>query len=142
MPVGAAFCGTCGTALIATPLPVANAKPWAGFARWLGEYLTTSRMTGGALAERMDVSHATISRWKSGRQQPEPRLMPRLAQVTGVSELELLRLAGHTSQPADESALPPAKARIIELLRPEDVEITPEWLGILESLVEQMRKRP
>lgn len=117
------------------------AEPWAGFGRWLSEYLVASRMTGGELAERIGVSHATISRWKNGVQQPEPRLMRRLAQVTGVSELELLRLAGYTREQADDTRLPPEKERVIELLRAEDVEITPEWARVLESLAEQMRKR-
>jgi transcriptional regulator with XRE-family HTH domain len=46
-----------------------------------------------ALAEKMGVSPAAVSRWESGKRRPDKKFVPTLAKMTGVPALELMGVA-------------------------------------------------
>lgn len=113
-----------------------------GFSAWVEGHLARRGLNASEFALAVGVSPSTVSRWRSGWQ-PDARHIPRIARVSGANEIELFRLAGYTTgERVGEEELSPAKRRVIELFRSDDVEITPEWLRVLESLAEEMRRRP
>ena len=60
-------------------------------------------MTQKELAEKLDISDKTISRWESGVQLPEASLLPAIAESLGVS---IDALYGIENQPSDASEKP------------------------------------
>lgn len=50
-------------------------------------------LSRSALADMMGVSRAAVSRWEAGKRRPDKQYVPRLAELTGVSPLELMGMA-------------------------------------------------
>ncbi|MET8763454.1 helix-turn-helix transcriptional regulator [Lentzea sp. NPDC004782] len=55
----------------------------------LGEALLMAGYTQEGLAEKLGVDRATVQRWHSGKNRPQPYLWPKLAKVLGVSPQQL-----------------------------------------------------
>ncbi|MFF2630677.1 helix-turn-helix transcriptional regulator [Kitasatospora griseola] len=53
------------------------------FGVWLGRQLRRVGMTQAQFAEELDLTRAAVSAWVTGRAQPKPTLMPRIAQLLG-----------------------------------------------------------
>ncbi len=64
-------------------------------------------MTQKQLAEILHVSDKAVSRWERGESSPELALIPKLADLYGVTCDELLR--GEQAEPEQEPALPPSE---------------------------------
>jgi transcriptional regulator with XRE-family HTH domain len=47
-------------------------------------------LSRGDLAKQLDVSSVTIFRWEKGQRRPDKRYIPTIAEMTGVSPLELM----------------------------------------------------
>lgn len=47
-------------------------------------------LSRGDLAKQMNVSSVTIFRWEKGQRRPDRRYVPTIAEMTGVSALELM----------------------------------------------------
>ncbi len=78
---------------------------------WLKKVLKERQILAFYLAKVLGVSHATVSRWLSGKDIPTPRHCERLAKLTGEHVLSILILAGHlTKTPALTMAYPPFRA--------------------------------
>ncbi len=56
-------------------------------------YRTAQGMTQVALAERLDVSKGTISRWESGTRTPRRPELRKIAELTGIAPTEMLGLS-------------------------------------------------
>lgn len=52
----------------------------------------TPPLSRSALADQIGVSRAAVSRWEAGKRRPDKRLIPLIAELTGVSPLELAGL--------------------------------------------------
>ena len=59
----------------------------------LKTYRTAQGMTQVALAERLDVSKGTVSRWESGARTPRRRELTKIADLTGIAPAKMLGLA-------------------------------------------------
>ncbi|WP_033355258.1 helix-turn-helix transcriptional regulator [Kitasatospora aureofaciens] len=53
------------------------------FGAWLGRQLRRSGMTQAEFAEHLNLTRAAVSAWVTGRAQPRPELMPRIAELLG-----------------------------------------------------------
>lgn len=58
-------------------------------------------LTQKELAEKLDISDKTVSRWESGGQLPEASLIPGLAKILGVSIDKLYGIEATASEPAE-----------------------------------------
>ena len=84
--------------------------------RWLQKMLTEHRLYASELARRLDISHATVSRWIHGQDIPKPLLCEKLAKLTREPLLRILALAGHTSHTSEDSlSFPPFREYIAEM---------------------------
>jgi transcriptional regulator with XRE-family HTH domain len=45
-----------------------------------------------AFARQMGITKATVSRWEAGKRRPDRKYVPMLAEITGVTPLELTGL--------------------------------------------------
>jgi transcriptional regulator with XRE-family HTH domain len=67
----------------------------SAFARWLNDQMEKLGLTQEALGNKVDVSHVTVSKWQRGKHLPDPKVLRKLAAVTGVEDIWLFRLVGY-----------------------------------------------
>ena len=65
---------------------------------WLRKMLKERHILAFYLAKQLGISHATVSRWLSGKDVPKPRHCEKLAILTGEHVLKILVLAGHLTK--------------------------------------------
>ncbi len=86
-----------------------TASAWVG-AAVLNQILSRAEIDNTAFGKMLGVSHATISRYRSGDRAPDPDTLAAIARTLGVSADELLGLK--PLPPIDRVAL---RRRVIEL---------------------------
>jgi transcriptional regulator with XRE-family HTH domain len=78
------------------PLPLAT---------YLQDLIQRRGITASKLAAEISISHATVSRWLSGRDIPSPRSCQKLAAYAGAPSERILALAGHLAAPSLKASL-------------------------------------
>jgi transcriptional regulator with XRE-family HTH domain len=96
----------------------------------LHEELRTRRtelgMSQAELADRLEISQQTISRWEAGSAAPGPRRIAELAAVLGLNLSALFRSAGYLL----------ASDFVVDRLRPTDAELEQMTITELVSFVD------
>ncbi len=107
---------------------------------YLPSLIERRKVAPSRLAREVGVSHATVSRWLSGKDVPSPKSCERLAQYGGVSVEWLLTLANHL--PTLETAGAREWPEFREYARvkyPE--ELDEDLISMIEDLIERRRKK-
>ena len=63
------------------------------FGRWLAEQRKTRFWSQSVLAEKLDVSQNSVSRWETGEAFPSPSHLQKIAELFGVTLDDILRIA-------------------------------------------------
>ena len=74
------------------------------FGRWLAEQRKTRFWSQSVLAEKLDVSQNTVSRWETGEAFPSPSHLQKIAELFGVTLDDILRIARQESLTEAEPA--------------------------------------
>ena len=118
----------------------------------LGERIKKARkgkMTQAELAEQIGVHEITLRRWELGERSPDADVIPKIAEVLGVSVTYLMGVEGALPEAQDVA---PTKAKVIERTsrtapgrliydqdgRHLDLPDTPENRELFAMLVEKM----
>ena len=92
------------------------------------------------LAADLGVSHATVSRWLSGKDTPNTRSCRRLAEYSGVPLEKVLSLTGHLPRIAEQR--PPYWPEFREYARQKyPNELDEDLITMIEDLIERKRGR-
>ena len=67
------------------------------FGRWLAEQRKTRFWSQSVLAEKLDVSQNSVSRWETGEAFPSPSHLQKIAELFGVTLDDILRIARQES---------------------------------------------
>ena len=74
------------------------------FGRWLAEQRKTRFWSQSVLAEKLDVSQNSVSRWETGEAFPSPSHLQKIAELFGVTLDDILRIARQESLTEAEPA--------------------------------------
>lgn len=134
---------------------MAKGRKLTPLGEWIEHYLEQHTMSLRALADRMDYSHAQLSRVKYGSVKPSPRLIRSLSYATGAPENELLIIA--FGQPRVDTARLGARriinlssgtqealrgiAAIIAQLTPDDQLLAIDWFRALAKMSQSDRTK-
>ncbi len=107
---------------------------------YLRSLLRKREITPSRLAREVGVSHATVSRWLSGKDIPSPKSCERLAQYGGVRVEWLLSLASYL--PALETAGADQWPEFREYARVKYAqELDEDLITMIEDLIERRRRK-
>jgi transcriptional regulator with XRE-family HTH domain len=118
-------------------------KNWKqdGFPLWLQQRMAERGWNALRVSQEIHVVPSLISRWMSGAQQPSPESLRSIARAMQLSELEVLRAAGHLSP--DVTNAETDDPRRAELHRKLDVLVlTHERYLTLNALLNMMAETP
>lgn len=59
---------------------------------FLKRHLIANGLSGSALARKLKVTPAAVTRWLSGQSTPKPKYVPKLARMLGIDPMELTRI--------------------------------------------------
>lgn len=110
-----------------------DVAPWIEFGNWLAAAMRKKQISRGELADKVGVDATTISRWITGKNQPQTIHCHPLAEALGEDPGEVLTRAGH-GRPAEN--VKPVK----QLIDPLAVEID-RMLGPTSPLSDSERDR-
>ena len=107
---------------------------------FLKEVMRRRKRLPSQLAADLGFSHATISRWLSGKDVPNTRSCRRLADYTGVPAENILSIAGHLPRVA-ETAVPewPEFREYARKKYPN--ELDEDLVTMIEDLIERRRQK-
>lgn len=106
----------------------------------LKEIMRRRRCLPSQLAADLGVSHATISRWLSGKNIPNTKSCRRLAEYGGLSLEKILSAAGHL--PSVIKSLPAEWPEFREYAnRKYSTELDDDLITMIEDLIERRRQR-
>ena len=74
------------------------------FGRWLAEQRKARFWSQSVLAEKLDVSQNSVSRWETGEAFPSPSHLQKIAELFGVTLDDILRIARQESLTKPEPA--------------------------------------
>ena len=97
-------------------------------------------ITPSRLAKEMGVSHATVSRWLSGKDVPSPKSCERLAEYAGVRVEWLLSMAHYLPVLQTAGAKEWPEFREYARLKYPD-ELDDDLITMIEDLIERRRKK-
>ena len=107
---------------------------------FLREVMKRKKRLPSQLAADIGVSHATVSRWLTGKDIPCTRSCRRLAEYTGVSLEKILSIAGHL--PGIAEAGPPEWPEFHEYARRKyPNELDEDLITMIEDLIERRRSK-
>jgi len=103
-------CGTKPRRLIRFPMPprIGPRKP---VRLYLAEWRDKRGLTQQALADRLETSDVTVSRWETGRRKPDDDVKASIAWVLGIEITDLYR---HPDQPSADALLRGAPPETID----------------------------
>lgn len=93
---------------------------------FLAEWRESRNLTQQQLADRLDTSDVTVSRWETGKRRPDDDAKSAIAWVLGIEVVDLYRHPDHPSADA--------------LLRGQPVEIQDQGFRVIEALVANRRR--
>jgi len=106
-------------------------------AAFLQEVMRRRGQLPSQLASKIGVSHATVSRWLSGKDIPNIQSCRRLSEYSGVPLAQVLSIAHHiTSTP--ESSLPEFREYAYQKY---PIELDEDEVTMIETLIERRRLR-
>lgn len=105
------------------------------FGAKLKELMDASGLSGAELGRRLDgADKSLVSKWKNGRDRPEPATVVKIADVFGVDRLAMLQLAEWL--PGEPEPIDARRASIMLVVRDE---VPDEELTFVERLLETVR---
>ena len=105
---------------------------------FLKEVMRRRKRLPSQLAADLGISHATVSRWLSGEDVPNPRSCRRLAEYSGVPVEHILSIVGHLPQVAEKR--PPEWPEFREYARRKyPAELDEDLITMIEDLIERRR---
>ena len=108
------------------------------FISFLNEVLRLRRLRPGQLASELGISHATVSRWLSGKDTPNTRSCDKLAQYSGVPLEKILSIVGHLPKISEKSQVEWPEFR--EYARQKyPNELDEDLITMIEDLIERRR---
>jgi transcriptional regulator with XRE-family HTH domain len=93
---------------------------------FLAEWRESRQLTQQQLADRLETSDVTISRWETGKRRPDDDAKSAIAWVLGIEVVDLYR---HPDQPSADA-----------LLRGQPIDIQDQGLRVIEALVAGRRR--
>ena len=107
---------------------------------FLEEVMRRRKRLPSQMAAEFGVSHATVSRWLSGKDIPNTRSCRRLAEYTGVSLEKVLSIAGHL--PVVAEMRPTEWPEFHEYARKKyPNELDEDLITMIEDLIERRRQK-
>ena len=108
--------------------------------RFLKELMRRRKCLPSGLASALGVSHATVSRWLSGKDVPDHRSCQRLAAYSSVPLEKILSIAGHIPTiPERKPADLPEFRDYARQMYPD--ELDEDEITMVEELIERRRQR-
>ena len=107
---------------------------------FLKELMRRRRLLPSQLARDMGISHATVSRWLSGKDAPSMKSCRKLAEYSGVAIGNVLSAAGHIPKTVekDPADLPELREYVSQKY---PKELDEDIIVMIESLIERRRAR-
>ncbi len=110
------------------------------FVAFLKEVLRRRKCKPNQMAAELGISHATVSRWLSGKDVPNTRSCQRLADFSGVSLQKVLAISGHIPGVAERPAAEWPEFR--EYARHKyPAELDEDLITMIEDLIERRRAK-
>ena len=110
------------------------------FVSFLKEVLRRRKCKPNQLAADLGISHATVSRWLSGRDIPNTRSCQRLADFSGVPLQKVMAIAGHMPGVAEKPAAEwPEFREYAKNKYPS--ELDEDLITMIEDLIERRRAK-
>lgn len=107
---------------------------------FLNELVRRKKRLPSQMASDLGISHATVSRWLSGKDIPSTRSCRRLAEYSGLSLMEVLTVAGHMPELArQESDSWPEFREYAQ--KKYSAELDDDIITMIEDLIERKRSR-
>jgi len=107
---------------------------------FLKEVMRRRKRLPSQLAADLGVSHATVSRWLSGKDIPNIRSCHRLAEYSGVPLEKILSVVGHLPRVAE--AVPSEWPEFREYARQKyPDELDEDLITMIEDLIERRRQK-
>ena len=112
-----------------------NKEPIVSF---LKEVMRRRKLLPSHIAAELGISHATVSRWLSGKDKPSTRSCLRLAEYSGTPPQQVLAIAGHLPEIAkSKSAHWPEFREYARHKYPN--ELDEDMVTMIEDLIERRR---
>jgi transcriptional regulator with XRE-family HTH domain len=110
------------------------------FSTFIKEVMRRRKRKPSQLAADLGISHATISRWLSGDDIPNPSSCQKLANYSGTPVEKILSIVGHIEQISEkESTQWPQFREYIQKMYPK--ELDEDMITMIEDLIERRRKK-
>jgi len=107
---------------------------------FLNEVMRLRKRLPSQLAADLGVSHATVSRWLSGKDVPSTQSCRKLAEYSGVPLQKILSIAGHLPKMDEEES--PDWPEFREYARSKyPNELDEDMITMIEDLIERRRER-
>lgn len=107
---------------------------------FLKEVMRRRKRLPSQLAVDLGVSHATVSRWLSGKDVPNIRSCQRLAAYSGVPLEKVLSVAGHLPRIAEKAPVDwPEFREYARQMYPN--ELDEDLITMIEDLIERRRRK-
>jgi transcriptional regulator with XRE-family HTH domain len=110
------------------------------FISFLKEVMRRRQRKPSQLAAELGISHATVSRWLSGRDIPNTRSCQRLADYSGIPAQKVLAIVGHISRVAEKPAAEWPEFREYALNK-YPAELDEDLITMIEDLIERRRAK-
>jgi len=107
---------------------------------FLHEVMRRKSKRPSQMAAELGISHATVSRWLSGKDIPSPKSCRRLAEYTGVPLSRVLSIAGHLPQMPNNTPIDWPEFREYARRR-YPKELDEDIITMIEDLIERRRGR-
>jgi len=112
----------------------------ASLISFLQEVMRKSKRKPGQMAAELGISHATVSRWLSGKDIPSPRSCHRLAEYSGVPAEKILNIVGHLPRISERPSIDWPEFR--EYARQKyPIELDEDLITMIEDLIERRRSK-
>jgi len=112
----------------------------SAFISFLKEVMRRHQRKPSQMAAELGISHATVSRWLSGRDIPNTRSCQRLADYSGVPVQKVLAIVGHISRVAEKPAAEWPEFREYALNK-YPAELDEDLITMIEDLIERRRAK-
>ncbi len=112
----------------------------SAFVSFLKEVMRRHQRKPSQLAAELGISHATVSRWLSGRDIPNTRSCQRLADYSGVPVQKVLAIVGHIPRVAEKPAAEWPEFREYALNK-YPAELDEDLITMIEDLIERRRAK-
>jgi len=107
---------------------------------FLNEVMRRRKRLPSQLAANLGLSHATVSRWLSGKDIPSTSSCRKLAEYSGVPLEKVLSIAGHLPRVAEAAASEWPEFREYAHQKYAD-ELDEDLITMIEDLIERRRAR-